>query len=512
MDTTDAEMPEERHKTEITVNIPTVESTGVLNKLEILKHLEQGDIVISPFNANNLGTNSYDITLGEYYWTTRVTTEIGLYEPPLQTDYVMYDLAASNVKISDPYDVTQMPKTWHIKKAISVRKYMCELRTHMSDASLEMHWQNNSRIIIVNPGDHILAHTAEYIGGNRNIFASLGSRSSTRRVGCEVCRDAGIGDIGYRSKWTLEISNSTDKPLLLVVGNRYGQMIFNKCVGALPPKIYGENDNNSKYQQTSDLELDKKVWTPYKMLPKKFLDIEFRNLFNLTCDQPIFHKFNPVLTFDNHITNMKSENEIFQQGWFFVIESMFLDACTEISHVYEKFIVHKDMVEFAFAFHNTCDDQLFKLFNYQMFSKSVFIPKLYMSYMIYVIICAHFLRPLSWLRDDKNLIVDVQTLEAKNKTLAQISDDKEMTETSKNDRFYELPEYLRTDEKYLVNVLLKLKDLIKKYVSTQKPFCVIQITSAVNHPVISLIYPNSNSKFGSHLSHFLNVLTNPTFF
>jgi deoxycytidine triphosphate deaminase len=193
----------------------------------------------------------------------------------------------------------------------------------MSNESLKFHMQNNSRVIIVNPGDHILAHTNEFIGGKNFIFGSLGSRSTIRRDGGEVCRDAGIGDVGYRSLWTLEINNSTSEPLLLVVGHRYGQVLFNKCTGPISSTPYGQDKESNKYQQTNDILIDKQSWTPYKMLPKKFLDREVREFFNINYNKNIFATFDKTLTFDNKFTKFESENELFGSGYYFVIESLF---------------------------------------------------------------------------------------------------------------------------------------------------------------------------------------------
>src|SRR3989344_3859010 len=41
---------------------------SVLSKLDILKHLKVGNIVISPFNPENVVNSSYDVRLGKYFF------------------------------------------------------------------------------------------------------------------------------------------------------------------------------------------------------------------------------------------------------------------------------------------------------------------------------------------------------------------------------------------------------------------------------------------------------------
>ena len=44
---------------------------SLLSDKGIIHHLERGNIVIQPFDQRNLGTCSYDVCLGEYYYRER---------------------------------------------------------------------------------------------------------------------------------------------------------------------------------------------------------------------------------------------------------------------------------------------------------------------------------------------------------------------------------------------------------------------------------------------------------
>lgn len=300
---------------------------GVLNASAIIEAIKTGDIIIHPFNPENLGTNSYDVCVGKYYWTQSITDELGVSAKgykKLGLNYKCSNLLMQKNKtrtLHDPYDVSKIRSRWTLKKAISVRAYADDLSQIMSQYSLDLHLRNNSKIIIVNPGDHILGHTQEYIGGKNNIFATLASRSSTRREGEEVCRDAGIGDIGYRTRWTLEIGNSTDLPIILVVGNRYGQILFNKCVDVEMEVnsddkyvSYGSKDtNDTKYQTNGDVETNKLTWHPYKLLPKKYMDREMQfvdhdNEFKTNKKNAVI-KFKEIVAFQNHMHTKYTLNQ-----------------------------------------------------------------------------------------------------------------------------------------------------------------------------------------------------------
>lgn len=504
MDKEIVEYLKEGNKIGVDSNKPPLECSGILNRAEILRHIVSGDIIISPFDAKNLGNNSYDISLGEYYWTTRQADELGL--------NLQNTVDKTHIKISDPYDVSEIPLIWYLKKAIYVPDYSKLLEKYLSPISLLIHVENKSKIIIVNPGDHILAHTREFIGGKRSIFGCIGSRSSTRRVGGEVCRDAGIGDIGYCSVWTLEISNSTDKPLLLVVGNRYGQIMFNKCVGPVPDRMYGENDSNNKYQQTTDLSLDRDSWTPYKMLPKKFLDREVLPIFNKYFNKNIFDDFNPMLTFDKKLSKFVKESEIFKGGYFFVVDSMFLDICDEISREIPTFVVHKNIIDFAYHFQQLCSTYLhdgwYDKFNYQMFSQSVFIPKLYICYKMYILICARYLSVTNYMMGyDKHTNISICESEEK----LRICTGQIQKSEPESDRFYQIPEYI-SDPNDLIYIISDCKYIITGYVLKNPPFCVR--CKHDNSESVIFKFPFSNVIYGvkDHLQHFLRVLTDKRFF
>src|SRR5207244_4707482 len=116
--------------------------------------------------------------------------------------------------------------------------------------------------IAVPPGATILAHTQEIIGGRNGYLVNMHSRSTPARSCLSVCRCAGVGDVGYISRWTMEISNHSWTTIWAPVGFRICQLTF-EYVGETLKEYrgkYGKADHQ---------------WTPEDMLPKPYFDWDY---------------------------------------------------------------------------------------------------------------------------------------------------------------------------------------------------------------------------------------------
>jgi dCTP deaminase len=120
-------------------------------------------------------------------------------------------------------------------------------------------------IIVLGPGETILAHTEEFVGGRNCVSTEMRARSSMGRIGITVCKCAGWGDLGFCNRWTMEMSNHLrDTPVVLVVGMRVAQIAFYQ-VDPLP-ETYSKT--GGQYQNTDDTNEMIQNWSPYMMLPK----------------------------------------------------------------------------------------------------------------------------------------------------------------------------------------------------------------------------------------------------
>ena len=220
-----------------------------LSDKRILEEKKKGDIVISPFKQDNLNTSSYDVTLGEYFF--REESHDGIH--PVYNIY--------NKSHTDRVWGTQAERA---PKAKDVFR------------GVDFEWVGispNDRVILMQPGETILAHTNEYIGGKNHITTQMQARSTIGRNFIEVCKCAGWGDVGYTNRWTMEITNNSRSQVIpLVVGRRIAQIVFLET-GEILDRDYSVN---GKYQTSNDLAVLKKNWKPADMLPKAYMDRDIK--------------------------------------------------------------------------------------------------------------------------------------------------------------------------------------------------------------------------------------------
>lgn len=213
---------------------------SLLSKAMILRHIKMGNIFISPFNPQNLKTVSYDARLGENFFQ----------EQPFRT---------SCRRIFNPFNPMDIKRYWgEPQKAVVAGDWMKE------NGPLD-NIRSEDRIIILGPGETILAHTEEFIGGRNCVTTEMRARSSMGRIGVTVCKCAGWGDVGFCNRWTLEMSNHLkDTPVVLVVGMRVAQIAFYQ----VDPLTESYATTGGQYQTTDDTEKMIREWSPKLMLPK----------------------------------------------------------------------------------------------------------------------------------------------------------------------------------------------------------------------------------------------------
>jgi deoxycytidine triphosphate deaminase len=207
--------------------------TGVLSDQQILDEMSQDNVFIYPYQEKNLSNSSYDVSLGPYYY--RAKKENGLFLP---------------------WDEESVREYWGefqyasvISDEVDQRRYKLPIGT---------------QYILLEPGELILGHTLEYIGGKNHICSMMKCRSSLGRVGISVCKDAAFGNIGYVNRWTMEISNFSSATVPLVVGSRVAQIVF--FYSGKVKKSYENGGNYQNSYKTMDDLINK--WSYTDMLPR----------------------------------------------------------------------------------------------------------------------------------------------------------------------------------------------------------------------------------------------------
>lgn len=222
-------------------------SKSLLSDKAILEHMKRGTVVIRPFDPANLSTSSYDVTLGRWFFRER-NPEPGM-------------------GVYNPYDEEHVKRVWgEPREAEFAGDWMTRTGIQLKNIRPE------DRIIWLKPGETILGHTNEFLGGQGTVTTMMKARSSMGRNFVEVCKCAGWGDVGYVNRWTMEITNNSRYySIPLVVGRRIAQIVFFDSDGTVQGRSYV---SSGKYQTTSDVEKLMTEWHPYSCVPKMYKDRE----------------------------------------------------------------------------------------------------------------------------------------------------------------------------------------------------------------------------------------------
>jgi dCTP deaminase len=177
---------------------------------EILRRKEIGDIVIEPFNIEQLNPNSYNLTLNK--------------------KLLVYD--GNNIFKGDekwePYlDSREDNKT----KEIIIPEYGLKLQ----------------------PNTLYLGSTNEYTETN-NLVPGINGRSSIGRLGIFVHVTAGFGDIGFKGYWTLEIL--VVHPVIIYPDMKICQIFYDTADGDTSIQYRGKYQNNTGVE-ASKIYIDK---------------------------------------------------------------------------------------------------------------------------------------------------------------------------------------------------------------------------------------------------------------
>jgi dCTP deaminase len=141
----------------------------ILSDKKILEEIRRGTIVIKPFQRRYLGSNSYDVHLGEWLATYRDET--------------------LDCKKHNKVDHFRIPRGG----------------------------------MVLGPSRLYLGVTKEYTETHVHV-PFLEGKSSIGRLGIDIHATAGKGDVGFCNTWTLEIS--VRQPVRIYAGMPIGQLIY----------------------------------------------------------------------------------------------------------------------------------------------------------------------------------------------------------------------------------------------------------------------------------------------
>jgi dCTP deaminase len=156
----------------------------VLSKDEILKSIKEGRIEITPFEKDNIGPTSIDLTLGNKFRVFK--------------------------KIRKIFHVKEELNYEEVTKVVSIK---------------------NGDYLLLMPGELVHGITIEKIRLSEDLAGWIEGRSRFARIGLMVHVTAGLVQPCCDNKQVLEISNMSPMPIALYPGTRICQIIFERLEG-----------------------------------------------------------------------------------------------------------------------------------------------------------------------------------------------------------------------------------------------------------------------------------------
>jgi dCTP deaminase len=173
----------------------------ILSDQEIACEIANGNIVIEPFHREALGSNSYDVHLGE--------------------TLACYETSVLDAKRPNPIKTFIIPEDG----------------------------------VVLMPDKFYLGVTKEYTETHRHV-PFLEGKSSVGRLGIDIHATAGKGDIGFKNFWTLEIS--VKLPVRIYAGMPIGQIIYFEVKGEVLTPYHVKQ--SAKYNEVSPLPKESQMW------------------------------------------------------------------------------------------------------------------------------------------------------------------------------------------------------------------------------------------------------------
>ncbi len=156
-----------------------------LSDIDIERAVEDGQIILKPFDPKRLQPASYDIRLGN--------------------KFIVNDESATH--FIDP-----------------VKKVYAKTREMSVKDGMEF---------ILHPGISVLGTSKEFFGSD-HFLIQIGGKSSLARIGLMIHNTAGIINPGHFLNITLELTNQNNVPIILRPGMDIAQLTFSKL--SSPPK------------------------------------------------------------------------------------------------------------------------------------------------------------------------------------------------------------------------------------------------------------------------------------
>lgn len=162
----------------------------------IKSRIEEGGLIVHPFDHSHIQPASIDLTLGR--------------------DFIKYTASDEFIDPENP----------------------------------EPLYSFSADVLIIRPREFVLGTTVERIGVPSTVAARVEGKSTLGRLGLIVHSTAGFVDPGFEGKITLEMTNINVRPIILRSGMKICQVAFYPMVGPVD-RPYGHKSLGSHYHGQS---------------------------------------------------------------------------------------------------------------------------------------------------------------------------------------------------------------------------------------------------------------------
>jgi len=158
------------------------------------------------------------------------------------------------IKPYDPQDLQPSSVDLHLDRRFRVfrnnRYAYIDVRSPQPDLT-EMLSVADDEPFILHPGEFVLGQVLEWVELPDNLVSRLEGKSSLGRLGLLIHSTAGYVDPGWKGNLTLELSNVANLPIALYYGMKIGQISFFRMSSSVE-RPYGSPELGSKYQGQSE--------------------------------------------------------------------------------------------------------------------------------------------------------------------------------------------------------------------------------------------------------------------
>jgi dCTP deaminase len=173
----------------------------ILTHEAILEAREAGRLVVEPFRPDLVSINSVDVRLGADLWKLDRHSCRDLYR------------TTNNWKKVAPFKASE------IRDCIGYKHWAQDVIP------------DDAPVFYLESGQFYLATTLEAIGTTpgSELVPEMKAKSTVGRQGLTVALCAGLGDVGYSSRWALEVRVTDDGDVPLAIGTPVAQVVFHEA-------------------------------------------------------------------------------------------------------------------------------------------------------------------------------------------------------------------------------------------------------------------------------------------